>query len=96
MSAAAEARQATTKAKTRPQAIEAQQGDLDISAEAQAAAHAKAEAAGTSATAATVAAAEAQQAVANAKSDLSLARRDAVGRRCRTEHLGRVLDKMRS
>ncbi|MBI0537712.1 type IV secretory system conjugative DNA transfer family protein [Roseomonas sp. KE2513] len=94
-SAAVEARQAVASAKARLQAIEAQQGDLDISAQAQAAAHAKAQAAAEASTAATIAAAEAQQAVANAKSDLSLARRDAAARKRRAEHLGRVLDKMR-
>ena len=57
--------------------------------------HTRAEVAAAAAIATAVAAAEAQQAVAHARSDLSLVRRDAVGRRRRADHLGRVLDKMR-
>ncbi|TPG52477.1 type IV secretory system conjugative DNA transfer family protein [Roseomonas nepalensis] len=95
-SAAAEARQAAATAKTRVQAIEAQQGDMDTSPEARAQAGVEVEATVAAATTATVAAAEAQQAVAKARSDLALARRDTAARRKRAEHLGRVLDKMRS
>lgn len=94
-SAAAEARQATAAAKGRLQMVEAQQGDMDISPEARAHAAAKVEASAAASTVATVAAAEAQQAVATAKADLSLARRDAVARRKRAEHLGRVLNQQK-